>query len=490
MNLSKEYTAVVLAAGKGTRMKSPLPKVLHPVAGKPIIFYIISNLKKLGITDIRVVLGGSSEELIKKVLEPFGLGFYTQVKQIGTANAVMSADPESFKNNVIILNGDHPLINEKDLKSVIDETIEKKLDWAVVSAEVSNPGSLGRIVRHHGNLKAIVEVTDASAETKKIKEVNAGIYLGGVNYLKKILPRIKNHNSQKEFYITDTVSIGIELGARLEAIKSNKRVAFGVNTQKELAKATKYVFNKKIIQLMEEGVLVIDPKNTYIEPDVKIGSGTVIYPGAFIRGNTIIGKCCVIESNVFIFNSEIKDTVQLRAGSYLEQAIIEAAAVVGPYARIRPKSIIGPGSKIGNFVEMKNVQTGVGVKASHLAYLGDCEVGDNTNIGCGVITCNFLPDGTKQKTKIGKNVFVGSDTQFIAPLDVGDGAIIGSGSTITKNVPAGSLAFARSKQLVKEGYAKKYNKQVSDIDEKPSISNSEKKTEGKASKVLSGQGTN
>jgi bifunctional UDP-N-acetylglucosamine pyrophosphorylase/glucosamine-1-phosphate N-acetyltransferase len=251
------------------------------------------------------------------------------------------------------------------------------------------------------------------------------------------------------------ISLCIQDKCRVEAIQSTPKVAVGVNNQVELAKATRLLFKRKALRLLEDGVLMIDPRTTYVEESVEISAGTVLYPNVFIRGRTKIGSFCVIESNSFISDSMIADSVQVRGGSYLESAILHNKVSVGPYARLRPETEVLEEAHIGNFVEMKKVKFGKKSKAGHLTYLGDAEVGEDVNIGCGTITCNYAADRKKYKTKIGNRVFVGSDTQFVAPIEIGDGAIIGSGSTITKNVPANALAVARGKQFIKENYQPK-----------------------------------
>lgn len=454
----QKMTAIILAGGQGTRMKSPLPKVLHPVAGVPMISRIVQQCQRAEFDEVRLVVGHGLN-LVKTVVEPMGVLTFTQKEQLGTADAVKSADVNSIEGDVVILNGDHPLITAEDLKGFISDYREQKLDLALISVELENPAEFGRIVRQSGQLKTIVEAKDASAETLKIKEVNTGIYVVKASLLQKYLPQIKNNNSKKEFYLTDLLSLAIEGGHKVQAIcTKNKNVAHGVNNQVELAAATRIAHQMKNLQLLTAGVIIIDPTNTYIEESVQVGPGTVIYPGVFVRGNTTIGSFCVLEPNVFISESEIKDSVQIRAGSYLENAKVLSQAKVGPYARLRPETEIGESAQVGNFVEMKKVKFGAGSKAGHLTYLGDAEVGKDVNIGCGTITCNYAADRKKYKTIIGDNVFVGSDSQLVAPVEVGAGAIIASGSTITKNVPADALAIARARQENKEGLATRYNK--------------------------------
>ncbi len=449
-------TAIILAGGQGTRMKSPLPKVLHPVSGQPMIVRILSQCLKAEIEEIRLVVGHGNN-LVKSVVEPLGVATYVQEKQLGTGDAVKSAQVDSIEGDVIILNGDHPLITAEDIKGFLTDFRERKLDLAVVSVELDNAKEFGRIVRQGNQLKAIVEAKDASAETLKIKEVNTGMYVVKAALLKKFLPQIKNNNSKGEFYLTDLISIALDNKCAVDAIVTkNKHVSHGVNNQVELAEATKYVYMQKCQQLMAEGVIILDPNSTYIEETVVIGAGSVIYPNVFIRGKTAVGPFCVIEPNAFISEAILQDGVQIKAGTYIESAVIKSQAKLGPYARIRPDTTIGEQAQIGNFVELKKVNFGKKSKAGHLTYLGDAEIGEDVNIGCGTITCNYAADRKKYKTVIKDRVFVGSDSQLVAPVEVGHDAIIASGTTVTKNVPDGALAIGRAKQENKEGYAKKF----------------------------------
>ena len=453
---SKEQrvTAIILAAGKGTRMKTTLPKVLHPVAGLPMILRPIAVCYECGIEDIRIVVG-HGKELVTRVITPTGALAFVQMAQLGTGDAVKSADIESLDGTVLILNGDHPLLTADDIKSFVREFRDSKAALAVVSTELPDPGSFGRIVRHKGDLRAIVEAKDASADTLEIKEVNTGIYVVKSEILQEYLGEIKSYNKQNEYYLTDLVGVCQENGEKVVAIKGSAHVAFGVNSQKELSQASKMVFKKKVEALQEAGVIIIDAEATYIEDSVEVGSAAVLYPGVYLKGKTKIASYCVIEPHCMIIDSEIGEHTEVKASSYIEGAKIGKQCAIGPFARLRPETELADEVKIGNFVETKKVKLAKGVKASHLTYLGDAEVGENTNIGCGTITCNYAVDKKKYKTVIGKDVFVGSDSQFVAPVTVGDGAVIGSGSTITKNVPAGALAVARAHQVVKENYTKK-----------------------------------
>lgn len=450
---ARPLTAILLAAGKGTRMVSPLPKVLHPVAGKAMIENVITACRQAGVTDIRVV-AGHGLNLVKSVLEPFGVSIYVQAQQLGTADAVRSAQPEHIEGDVVILNGDHPLIEAEDIRQFISEFQSKNLDLAVVTAELKDAREFGRVVRHKGSLAAIVEAKDASAETLKIREVNTGIYVVKADVLSEFLPMIKNNNLKKEFYLTDLISICLSNQLKVDAIKGNKKVAVGVNNQQELAHATRLVFRRKAKRLLEAGVLMIDPTTTYVEDSVEIAAGTVIYPNVYLRGQTKIGAFTSIEPNCYLVDAVIGESVQIKANTYIEKSELKSRSSVGPFARLRPETTIGEEAHVGNFVEMKKVQFGNKSKAGHLSYLGDAEVGEGVNIGCGTITCNYAVDRKKYKTIIGDRAFIGSDSQFIAPVKIGADAVVASGSTITKDVPDKALAVARGKQYIKENYVK------------------------------------
>lgn len=450
-------SVIILAAGKGTRMKSPLPKVLHPAAGSPIIKKVIDAVKGAGAEEIRVVVG-HGEALVRKVIEPMGVSCHTQTNQWGTADAVKAADVATLKGDVLILNGDHPLIEVSDVQQILRDFRDTRADLAVVSAVVKKPGSLGRIVRHHGELRAIVEASDASADTLKINEINTGIYVVRAEILSTYLPQITNHNKKGEFYLTDIISLCQEAGEKVKAIATRAAVGFGVNTQEELAQATSLLFARKRKSLMEAGVVMIDPKTVYVEDEVEIGLGSVIYPNVYLRGRTKIGTVCMIEPGCYLAHAVVEDGVHVKAYSYFENAIVRTRAQVGPFARLRPETEIGPEAHVGNFVEMKKVRFGARSKAGHLTYLGDATIGEDVNIGCGTITCNYAVDKKKYRTVIGDRVFVGSDTQFVAPIEVGADAIIASGSTITKDVPAKAMAIARGQQVNKENWQPKTSK--------------------------------
>jgi bifunctional UDP-N-acetylglucosamine pyrophosphorylase/glucosamine-1-phosphate N-acetyltransferase len=466
-----KLSVVILAAGQGTRMRSPLPKVLHPVAGTPMIARVINAAKSFGPSEIRVVVG-HGKSLVEQVILPMGVTTHEQKERNGTAHAVMAADYGSLSDTVLILNGDHPLIRKEDIHKALTEFNDLRADVAVLTCVLKRPKEFGRIVRQDGKVKAIVEVKDASGDTLKINEVNTGAYIIRSEILKQFLPLIKPHNVQKEFYLTDIIALCVEHRKTILGVPVSKRFAFGVNDQVQLSKATGIVNRDKIKDLMLNGVIFIKPETCYVEDEVQVGSGAVIYPNVFLKGFTQIGEFSVVEPNSFILSSKIGVGVQIKMGSHLEKVVIHDKSEIGPYARLRPETEIGANAKVGNFVEMKKVKFGEGSKAGHLTYLGDAKIGKDVNIGCGTITCNYAVDKKKYETIIGDGVFVGSDSQFVAPVKVGDGAIIGSGSTVTKDVPAHALAVARAKQANIEGYAKKISEKMS---EKTSEKISEKK---------------
>lgn len=453
---SEDYSKVsliILAAGKGTRMKSNLPKVLHPVAGLPILYRTLTQAKAMGIKDIRIVLG-HGHQLVQPLVNNFKATSYIQKEQKGTADAVCSADLNSAQDNIIILNGDHPFIRKKELNFLIREHNNKGSEFSVITSLVKNPGDRGRVIYFENKIKTIVEAADASAETLKIKEVNTGIYIVKKDLLQKFLPKLQARSTSKELYFTDILSLAVEADHKVCCLRASTDLAFGVNSQSDLAVATSMAFANKNKLLMDKGVVILNPLSTFIEESVEIGPGTVVYPGVHLKGKTAIGCFCVLEPNVFINSSCLENSVQIKMGSYIESSVIKEKSIIGPYAHLRAESHIGKSVKIGNFVETKKAIIADGVKAAHLSYLGDVEIGENSNIGCGVVTCNYTLNKTKEKTIIGKEVFVGSNTQLIAPVELEDGSCTAAGSVINKKVPKKALAVARAKQINKENFKK------------------------------------
>jgi bifunctional UDP-N-acetylglucosamine pyrophosphorylase / glucosamine-1-phosphate N-acetyltransferase len=454
--MSNSITAIVLAAGLGVRMKSQKPKVLHAAAGRSLIEHVLSQLVTAGVKQVRVIVGHGGEQVKQHLWGRTGVEFFSQERQLGTADAVKSAQVASLVGTVIICNGDHPLITAEDYRAAIDEFNRSKCDLLFVSAEMKNPAGLGRVVRDKkGSLVRIIEEKDASDEQRRIREVNSGLYVARAELLRELLPLISNENAKKEFYLTDIIPLALSKKKKVIVSRAaSPRVCRGVNNQEELALAARVLFNRKNRELLQSGVTLVDPKTTYVDSDVTIQADTTIGPGCMISAGTTIGSGCLIEAYCHIRASKIGNRVELRWGTLVDQSEIHEGAVIGPYARLRPESVVEIEAHVGNFVELKKTRLGARSKANHLTYLGDAEIGENTNIGCGTITCNYAVDRKKYKTKIGKNVFVGSDTQFIAPITVGDGAVIGSGSTITKDVPGRALAVARGRQVVKTDYNK------------------------------------
>lgn len=448
-----KISVIILAAGKGSRMKSNLPKVLHPVAGLPILYRTLTQVKSLGVRDIRVVLG-HGQKLIKPLVNNFKASIYTQEEQNGTADAVMSANLNTAQNRVIILNGDHPFVRSEELDLLVNKHIQEDSEFSVITSVVKNPGDRGRMLYFEDRPKAIVEAKDASGETLKIKEVNTGMYIAKLDLLKKLLPQLTPHASTNELYFTEVLNLAVEANYRVAFLKASEDLAFGVNSQRDLAIATSMAFKNKNNILMDKGVVILNPASTFIEELVEIGAGTVVYPGVHLKGKTAIGCFCVLEPNVFINSSCIENSVQIKMGSYIESSVVKEQSVIGPYAHLRPESYIGKSVKLGNFVETKKAILGDGVKASHLSYLGDVTIGANTNIGCGVVTCNYTLKKVKEKTIIGSNVFVGSNTQLIAPVELEDGSCTAAGSVINKKVPKKALGIARVKQINKENFKK------------------------------------
>jgi bifunctional UDP-N-acetylglucosamine pyrophosphorylase/glucosamine-1-phosphate N-acetyltransferase len=455
--MAKNITAIVLAAGQGTRMNSTLPKVLHAAAGRSLIKHVLNGLNGAGISKVRLVVGFGEEEVRKHLGKSPDIQFFRQEKQLGTADAVKSSQLESISDNsdVLICNGDHPLITAEDYAAALNTFNKTGCDILVVSCEVRNPTGFGRIVRSQkGKITSIVEEKDASLEEKRIAEINSGLYIAKSNVLKKLIPLIKNDNAKSEYYITDLIRLALDENLQVEVSPQAPRVVRGVNNQRELALAAKALYRRQAREFSGRGVTLVDGDFTYIEAEVIIGEGTTIQPGVMISGATEIGKNCLIEAHCQIKDSKIANNVEIRWGSLIEKSQVADQAIIGPYARLRPETLVGEGAHVGNFVELKKTTLGARAKANHLTYLGDAEIGEDTNIGCGTITCNYATDKKKYKTKIGKRVFVGSDSQFVAPVTIGDDAVIGSGSTITKDVPEKALAVARGKQYIKTNYNK------------------------------------
>ena len=447
------FKSIVLAAGKGTRMKSDLPKVIHKVNGIPMLKKVMNVLHEAGSKENILVLGHKLELVLKELGD---ISYVLQEEQLGTGHAVQQAEGKiaDYDGLVLITYGDTPLLRAETIKSMI---LKHKLDKAcatVLTAIEENPTGYGRIVKENGFVKGIVEEKDASVEIKAIKEINSGVYCFDSKKLLEALRKIDNNNANGEYYLTDVIKIMVDQGEKVDAflVKDNKET-MGVNSKSQLADASKVLRDRKNLELMDAGVIMIDPNSVYIEESVVIGRDTVVYPNVVIEGKTTIGENCEIYSGTRIVECQIDNNVKVEA-SVLEHSSIEEGVTIGPFAHVRPKTILKKKVHIGNFVETKNSTLNEGVKAGHLTYIGDSIVGENTNFGAGTITCNY--DGkNKHQTIIGKNVFIGSDTKFVAPVVVGDDAITAAGSVITKNIPDRALAVARARQENKKEWKKK-----------------------------------
>ncbi|MCE5194134.1 MAG: bifunctional UDP-N-acetylglucosamine diphosphorylase/glucosamine-1-phosphate N-acetyltransferase GlmU [Nitrospiraceae bacterium] len=452
---------VILAAGQGKRMNSSLPKVLHKIFNKHMIQYVIDSVSMLKPFKITVVAGKHFKE-IKNSINSEKIFFALQKQPKGTADALLSAkEPlKGFKGTVLVVNGDTPLITPQILGKFLELHSKKDKHISFISFKPDNPAGYGRVIRDYSeNVSGIIEEKDASDEEKKINEVNSGVYAIESEAL-ELLRKIPINLKKKEYYLTDIIRIGLDHGYNVGAfcIGSEEEMS-GINTRIELASAQKMLRKRFNSKWMEKSVEFIDPDLAFISPEAVIGAGTRIYPNVHIEGKTKIGKGCVICPNVRIIDSAINDNAVIKDSTIIESSTIKSKAVVGPFAHIRPGSEIGSGAKIGNFVEIKKSKIGDKTKASHLSYIGDASTGKSVNIGAGTITCNY--DGmNKHKTTIEDNVFVGSDTQLVAPVKIGKGAYIGAGSTITKDVPPMSLAVSRTEQRHIKNWASKKNKKV------------------------------
>ena len=451
------YT-VILAAGKGKRMHSERAKVLHPLAGRPMIDYVVRAALKLGAGRIFVVLGNQADE-VRRALASYGrrLTFCLQKEQRGTAHAVLQTRRHlsGKRGEVLILNGDVPALRDDLLRRLVQTHRDSRAAATLVTTHLDDPAGYGRIVRDGSwQVAEIVEDRDARPEEREIKEVNCGLYVMDAGRLFPALRQVTPLNQQHELYLTEVVRILKRQGYKVIALEhDDPEEVLGVNTRRELAVAAKILYRRKTEDLMEQGVSLIDPWHTYIDAGVKVGADTVIYPDVYLEGATEVGRGCRIDPGCVIRDCVVGDGVRVLAHSVLSGSRVHDGAQVGPFTHLRPESEIGARARIGNFVEVKKSRIGEEVRAGHLSYLGDARVGRRVNVGAGTITCNY--DGHKKHTTVlGDDVFVGSDTQFVAPVTVHKGAYVGAGSTITHDVPAYALALSRSPQQNREGWAR------------------------------------
>lgn len=444
---------VVLAAGLGTRMKSEIPKVLHKIFDRPIIDHVIKTAKLLNPDKIHVVLNPSLTQ-VRDYLSKYELNIVFQTEPLGTANALLSALP-AVETDILVLNGDTPLLRVETLKKLIELYRTEELDLAILSFFPEREHSYGRVIRDRdGKVKRIVERADLSEEEREVKEANSGVYFLS-REVAEFVKEISLNQKKGEYYLTDIVEIAVSKGKKVEAFPlASEEELIGINNRYELSLAIKYLRDRITKELSERGVTLYDPQSVWISDEATIGSDTVIYPNVIIEGETKIGKNCTIYQGVRLKNCIIEDSVEIKDYTVAENAFIGRGSKVGPFAHLRPETLIGEDCRIGNFVEVKKSKIGKGTKASHLSYIGDAEIGSNVNIGAGTITCNY--DGKKKhKTIIEDNVFIGSDSQLVAPVRISKSAYIGAGSTITKDVPEDSLALSRIPQKNIIGWVKR-----------------------------------
>lgn len=451
-----ELSVIILAAGQGTRMKSALPKVMHKIAGRSMLEHVYQRSLELGANDIHVVYGHGGEQL-REASSSFKVEWVLQQEQLGTAHAVEQASPKvDAQSTVLILYGDVPLIKTETLKSLVNKVSNNNI--ALLTVDLDDPTGYGRIVRSSEKVTSIVEHKDASQAQKQIQEVNTGILALRAGYLNECLSKIDNNNSQGEYYLTDIIALAVADGNEVfTAQPENSYEVEGVNDRKQLAKLERIHQREKVEKLMAQGVSVADPARVDIRGELKIGSDSFIDINVIFEGDVEIGSNVNIAAGCVITNSKIADGCTIKPYSVIEDSVIDEAAEVGPFARLRPNTHLHKNSRVGNFVEVKNTQLGEGSKAGHLSYLGDSEIGRDVNIGAGTITCNY--DGAnKFKTIIKDGAFIGSDTQLVAPVTVGKNATIGAGSTITKDVEDGSLTLSRAVQKKIKGWVRPVKK--------------------------------
>jgi len=451
-----KISAIVLAAGMGTRMKSGLVKVMHPLAGSPMIAWPVSAAFEAGVAGCVLVVGHQEERVRSHFAgRPEAVAFALQSEQLGTGHAVACALPQLAKDasTVLILCGDTPLLTAATLRAMIAAHRAGGAALTVMTATLPEPFGYGRIVQDaEGCVRAITEEKDASPEQRLIREVNAGVYCVERSFLEEAVARLDNDNAQREYYLTDIIRQAAGQGLKCQSFQvADPEEISGVNDRVQLAEAARVLRGRINRELMLSGVTMIDPQAVYIDRGVKIGRDSVIHPGVTIAGETVIGERCEIGQGALIRSCTLSDQVTVKAGSVLEESVVREEAAIGPMAHLRPGSELSAHVKIGNFVETKKVIIGEGSKASHLTYLGDATIGRDVNIGCGTITCNY--DGVrKHRTVIEDEVFVGSDVQLVAPVTVGRNSLIAAGTTVTVDVPPDSLAISRTPQVNKEGW--------------------------------------
>ncbi|OGP72594.1 MAG: UDP-N-acetylglucosamine diphosphorylase/glucosamine-1-phosphate N-acetyltransferase, partial [Deltaproteobacteria bacterium RBG_13_58_19] len=440
------------AAGQGTRMKSKHPKVLHPILGRPMVAYLLDTLITIGISDILVVVGYQFEK-VEEALKEYPVRFVVQEPQLGTGHAVQVALPALSQTTkaVLVMCGDAPLISGASIQALYQAHVSTGAAVTIQTAVLPDGAHYGRVVRDQkGQVIKVVQSRDADAATLKIREINTGTYFFDAGFLRDSLGLIEPNNVQKELYLTDAIHLAVAQKRRVMAvIEEDWQTALGINSRAELAETTQRLKARINARHLDQGVTLMDPESTYIGPQVEIGRDTVIYPNCYLEGRTRIGEDCVLGPEVKITDSVLADGVTVRMHCVITESRLGPGVVVGPFSHLRPQSDLREGARVGNFVEVKKSVLHAGVKANHLTYLGDADVGPGVNVGAGTITCNY--DGVhKHPTIIEAGAFIGSNTALVAPVTIGKGAYVGAGSTITKDVPPGKLGVARARQVIKE----------------------------------------
>lgn len=446
--------AIILAAGQGTRIKSKLPKVLHKTCGKEMVNHVVDTMREANLEDVNVIIGRGAE-LVKERTASRNVSYSLQEEQLGTGHAVKCAKAflEGKSGVVAIFTGDAPLIKAETVSKLIDTHISENNFATLLTSVIENPTGYGRIIRENDDVEKIVEHKDCSSEELKVKEINAGMYCFDIESLLVCLDKLSNNNAQGEYYLTDVIGMLKSDSKKVGAMITDFEETIGVNSRAELAVVEEILRNRVNKKHLDNGVTLIDKNTTYIGLEVEIGMDTIIYPGTILEGKTIIGENCILRSNSRITNSVIGNEVTVD-NSVIVDSKIGDNTTVGPFAYIRPDSTIGSHVKIGDFVEIKKSIIGDNTKVSHLTYIGDAEVGESCNFGCGTVVVNY--DGkSKNKTIVGDNSFIGCNTNLVSPVTVENNSYIAAGSTITKTVPEGSLAVARSRQTNIEGWVSK-----------------------------------
>jgi bifunctional UDP-N-acetylglucosamine pyrophosphorylase/glucosamine-1-phosphate N-acetyltransferase len=455
---TNKFAIAIMAAGKGTRLKSKRPKVLHEIGGKPLLEHVIKAAAQIVPAGHIFTIIGHEADSVRAAVQHTGVGFVLQAEQRGTGHAVMSAR-EKLKDfdHVLVLSGDVPLIFAETIQQLLDFHLAQRASMTILTAVPEDATGYGRIIRKNSrsaDVKAIVEQKSLNKAQAKTKEINSGIYAFATRDLWQHIDRITTNNAHGEFYLTDMAALLVKAKKKVVALPAaNVIEVLGANTLAEIVLLDASLRQQKCAALLASGVTIFRPETCVIDAEVEIGPDTVVEPFVQILGNTRIGQDCRIRSFCVINNSEIADGVNIKPGCIFDEAKVARGAVIGPYSHLRPGSDIGENAHVGNFVETKKTRLGKGSKANHLTYLGDSEIGDGVNVGAGTITCNY--DGVhKHLTRIEDGVFVGSDSTLVAPVTLGKGAYIAAASCITEDVPADSLALGRSKQVIKEGWAK------------------------------------